>query len=184
MTLRERIKARLVGDAQGFTIIEVLVAAFILVLASLAVFMTLAAAIQNVQRSRDNQQTVSVAQRELERIRATGMTSYDELGLNAAPGPFYDRVSGSSFDLDRGDGVEPKPLVIGGTVAPVERRSSSDGTQFTINAFVTCEWLSDGECVAKRIVVAARPDARANAGGYQQTYRELQTTVIAPAEDP
>ncbi len=67
----------------GFTIIEVLVAALILVLGSLAVFTIFASAIHNVQRGREGQIGISVAQREMERV---GVIPFDSVGL-APPTP-------------------------------------------------------------------------------------------------
>jgi prepilin-type N-terminal cleavage/methylation domain-containing protein len=106
------------GGEDGFTIIEVLVAAIILVLAAMAVFIGFAGAIHGIQRGREMQQGVSVAQREMERIR---IEPFDQVGLTtttvtpAAATETKDpasRVSpgGTEFNLDRTGAPDYKPV--------------------------------------------------------------------------
>lgn len=173
---------------EGFSIVEVLIAAFILVLGSLAIFMAFAAAVQNVQRSRDNQQAISVAQREMERVRAMASADFAEVGLSSSPEQFDGRVvgGGAEFDLARAEGmVDPQPLLVGGAIpSRTSDVQAADGTEFTVYRFVTCEPPVADPCAAKRVVVAVLPTAKANAAGYQQTYRELQTTVVSTETEP
>src|ERR1700742_4994489 len=109
--MKRRLSSVLVssGGEEGFTIIEVLVAAFVLVLASMAVFMGFAGAIHGIQRGREMQQGVSVAQREMERIR---VEEFDNIGLTSTtvtPAPASEsknpnsRVApgGGEFNLSR-----------------------------------------------------------------------------------
>ncbi len=188
---------------EGFTMIEVLVAAFILVLGSLAVFMTFAAAIHNVQRGRDAQIASSVAQRELEKIQTL---PYERVAMAATPkasvesGNPATRVVGSEFALKK-DGTELAPLAIATTGAcTIEKPcvnaqpasscvgGSSPGT-FTngtatgsVYCYVTtlkdkpCEEATGKSCAYKRIVVVvwlAKPSNQASRAAYY----ELQASV-------
>lgn len=112
------IARRLSRGEDGFTMIEVLVAAMILVAGSFAVLMTFVMGIHNVERGKNTQVAVSVAQREMEKIRSL---SYDEVALTPpAPATSADaanpdhRVSGSNFYLQR-DRTEPAPLCVAGS---------------------------------------------------------------------
>ncbi|MFP5388311.1 MAG: prepilin-type N-terminal cleavage/methylation domain-containing protein, partial [Thermoleophilia bacterium] len=78
--LRPRDIAR---QEHGFTIIEVLVAALILTLASAALFGVLAAATRNGARAKATQIALDRAQQELEKLHSL---SYEELALTRAPG--------------------------------------------------------------------------------------------------
>src|SRR3954454_5842412 len=84
----------------GFTLIEVLVAAVILVMASMAVFGVLAAATRNAQRAQATQVALDKAQEEIEKLHSI---PYGELALFKAPSPSSSplnsnyRVSGNEF---------------------------------------------------------------------------------------
>jgi type II secretory pathway pseudopilin PulG len=112
------IARRLSRAEDGFTMIEVLVAAMILVAGSFAVLMTFVMGIHNVERGKNTQVGVSVAQREMEKVRSL---SYNEVAL-APPLPATSadaanpdhRVSGGNFYLQR-DRTEPAPLCVAGS---------------------------------------------------------------------
>jgi hypothetical protein len=175
----------------GFTIIEVLVAAFVLVLAALAVFMGFAGAIHGIQRSREMQQGVSVAQREMEHLR---VIKYSDLGIaGAAMAPEGDaklptsRLSspgGTEFDVARPMSKVEMKKIVPGTLAPTPVEVNSlGGTKVKVYRFVVCEEEDTppvGECAAKRIVVDVVPVAADNQSGYQHSYYELQSTVVDP----
>ena len=102
---------------EGFTLIEVLIAAFILVAGAMAIFMTFGAAIRNVQRGRDAQVAQSVAQREVEKIHALPYTRVAMATLptgSANTTSPASRVSGSEFALKRA-GTEKAALVVAGS---------------------------------------------------------------------
>jgi Tfp pilus assembly protein PilV len=170
----------------GFTIIEVLVAAFILVLGALAVFMTFASAIHGVQRSKETQQGISVAQREMERIRVEPFANIGIQGGSVTPGAPTEtklptsRVTsgGREFNLNRRGAPLSKPIVSGDLVAVKSGVRSDDGTEVTVYRFVVCE---EAACLAKRIVVDVLPTPADNQAGYQRSYYELQSTVVNPA---
>jgi prepilin-type N-terminal cleavage/methylation domain-containing protein len=192
-----RVRERLHDGEDGFTIIEILIASIILVLASLAVFMTFASAIKNVQRSRESQVSISVAQREMERVR---VIPYDEIRLTSepeAPRPELgvrdprSRVLtfgvAPSFDLDRKVPLAPQPLelpVEDGPEGEVAGEStevrSEDGTEMTVFRFVTCEEEVDGTCLAKRVIIDVLPSPKTNLANYQRNYYELQSTIVHP----
>jgi type II secretory pathway pseudopilin PulG len=184
-------RTRLAAD-EGFTIIEVLVAAFILVLGALAVFMTFAAAIHNVQRSRETQVGVSVAQREMEHIR---VTDFDEVALKEPPARLPEEgaegrmnAPATQFDVDRGGKGPSYPILgpaqeAGGVIAPVTSDvGSTTGTPMTVYRYVLCEEatiLATG-CVKKRIVVDVQTTPADNEGNYKHSYYELQSTIVNP----
>jgi hypothetical protein len=201
MVLRTRLRAVLQpardGEA-GFTIIEVLVAAFILVLGALAIFMTFAAAIHNVQRSRESQIGISVAQREVERIR---VIPFDSIRLTTSPSAPSVPNAKSPFSRIAVIGGVRKFNVVRDTTKPTQYQSllvptgapaqpvaevdvetpgvrSSDGTEVTVYRFVTCEEEIAGRCVAKRLIVDVLATPKANLSSYQRNYTELQSTIV------
>ena len=184
-----RGRARL-SDDDGFTIIEVLIAAFILVMGALAVFMTFAAAIHNVQRGRETQQGISVAQREVEHLRVLPFQNLGVSGGSMTPSPSSSglptaRVStgGNLFDVARPTSTTENKQIVPGSISPTPIRvSSPDGTKVRVYRFVVCEEELPpgqlGECDAKRIVVDVMPISADNQAGYTHSYYELQSTVV------
>jgi prepilin-type N-terminal cleavage/methylation domain-containing protein len=187
----------------GFTLIEVLIAAFILVAGSMAIFMTFAAALHNVQRGRDAQVAQGVAQREVEKIHAL---PYSRVVMTSLPTASTEttspakRISGSEFTLSR-TGTEKAPLAIAGTgvctsSAPCVNSSGAsscvggtspgtfvDGTaKGSVYCYVTsakdesCESATGTTCPYKRIVVAVWLEKDGNQGA-RPSYYELQSTV-------
>jgi Tfp pilus assembly protein PilV len=188
---------------EGFTIVEVLVAAVVLVLASLAIFMAFAVSIHGIQRSRETQIGISVAQREMERVR---VIPYDSVALSTIPTVMTTaekaekpesreprwRVRTSSgvteFDMARATTKEEwKPLLGSGLVTPVSSGTSkvtaSDGTEVEVDRFVACEesGKTAATCPAKRIVIDVIPIAKTNLSGYKHGYFELQSTLVDPS---
>jgi hypothetical protein len=199
----ERLRHRLRRD-DGFTIVEALVAAFILVLGSLAVFMTFVAAIHNVQRSKEEQYGVSVAQREMEWVRAH---QFADIGLSGgipaaepsnAKSPLVRVLSGSKFLVKRSEAGEASPLlrnqmdfvddVSGGfpvskEVKFVEGTRGDEQVQATVYRFVLCEeqGVLSQNCQTKRVIIDVVPKLTTNQHAYQRNYYELQSTIINPA---
>ena len=189
----------------GFTIVEALVAAFILTLGSLAVFMTFVAAIHNVQRSKESQFGISVAQREMEWVRAHSFATVGTTG--AAPvaepsnpkSPLYRvRSGGAKFLIKRSEASSPSPLrlnekpwvngVTGGfpiskEVKFVEGTKTDKQVQATVYRFVLCEEdpVPATGCQAKRIVIDVVPKLATLENSYQRNYYELQSTILNPA---
>jgi type II secretory pathway pseudopilin PulG len=176
-----RLLRKRLAPVDGFSIVEVLVAAIILVLGAMAVFMALASSIHGVQRSKEVQQGISVAQREMERIRAE---SFASIGLTAnlkaeATSPLS-RVSsgGNAFNINRSGTAKYLPLVITGTLASkVEGVRSLDGTEMTVYRFVVCEETEVPTCNSKRIIVDVQTTPTKMQVNYKHAYYELQSTV-------
>jgi type II secretory pathway pseudopilin PulG len=184
----------------GFTIVEVLIAAVLLVLAAAALMTTLAGARNATYRGEQSQVAADIAQREIEALRAT---PFAKLAMTSAPVHSADpndprnRVSGGNFDLQ--DGKPAAPMVVnggpvdgGGTVAggmvnPGPVSFSSGDVSGTIQRFVVwqndsrCpETLCDGQQDYKRIVVAVALDTTASGGARR--YVEFQSNTVNPAE--
>jgi len=202
MSLRERL-GRLGREEEGFTLLEVLIAAFILVLGALAIFMTFAAAVHNIQRSRDTQVASSVAQREMEKVSSL---PYARVAMNAAPeasaetGNPAARVSGAEFALNK-SGTEKKPLAIAAAglctastpcvnskpssscVGGTSPGSFTNGTATgSVYCYVTtikdeaCEKATSKTCAYKRVVVAVWLTKAPNQAS-RRPYFELQSTL-------
>ncbi|HTT94459.1 MAG TPA: prepilin-type N-terminal cleavage/methylation domain-containing protein [Solirubrobacterales bacterium] len=200
----KRWSPNLLRHEDGFTIIEALVAAFILTLGSLAVFMTFLAAIHGVQRSKESQFGIAVAQREMEWVRAHSFATVGTTGTRPAAeptnakSPLY-RVSsgGSKFLVKRSEAGSPSPVarnemrfvdeISGGfpvskEVKFVEGTKSDKQVQATVYRFVLCEEeLPPAECQAKRVVIDVVPRLQATEQKYQRNYYELQSTILNPA---
>jgi prepilin-type N-terminal cleavage/methylation domain-containing protein len=198
------VLADVASDNSGFTLIEVLVAAVILVIGATAVLMTLVAGIHNVQRGKDTQIAIDVAQREIEKVRSL---PFDEVALAAAPtvsavegNPDY-RVSGTSFYLKR-NRTELTPLCIAGKGECVGQTGrvvtgpsqscvggtaggsfSVGGTSGQVYCFVavqhdkSCEETTKAVCIVKRVVVDVWLAKLANTN-YQAAYYELQAGFV------
>ena len=197
--LRDRLRRE-----DGFTIVEALVAAFILTLGSLAVFMTFVAAIHNVQRSKESQFGISVAQREMEWVRAHSFATVATTGTapvaepSNTKSPLYRvRSGGAKFLVKRSEAGSPSPLarnempwvngLAGGfpvskEVKFVEGTKSDKQVQATVYRIVLCEeQLSPTQCQAKRIVIDVVPKLATLENRYQRNYYELQSTILNPA---
>jgi prepilin-type N-terminal cleavage/methylation domain-containing protein len=187
------------ANQDGFTIIEVLIAALILVLGALAVFMTFSAAIHNAQRGKETQVGLSVAQREMEKIRGL---PYEKIALKTTPVTSAEttnpnnRVSGTTFNLKRSGTAEYATLVVssGGEVEPSSTAFSVGGTSVTVYRYVV--WRKDNAYCAtgsnseeescktgqsfKRVIIDVVPNKPANIT-YTRAYYELQSDFVNPA---
>jgi type II secretory pathway pseudopilin PulG len=185
----------------GFTIVEALIAAVLLVIAAAALMTTLAGARKATYRGEQYQVAADIAQREIEALRAV---PFDELALTVAPTNSSDpedprnRVSGTDFALER-DGSNPAAMVVnggpvdgGGTVSdgvvdPGPQAFQSGDVTGTIQRFVV--WQDDPRCPAvlcdgqqdfKRVIVTVDLDTAATGGAHE--YIEMQSDTINPAE--
>ena len=102
-------------DEEGFTLIEVLIAALVLSVAALATFGVLSAATRNAQRAQATQVALDKAQEEMEKLHAI---PYAELALERLPdhsdnpmNPNY-RVSGATFLVNRDSTTEDPSLMV------------------------------------------------------------------------
>jgi hypothetical protein len=193
------------GEA-GFTIIEVLVAALLLTLASAAVFGTLAAATRNGARAKSTQVAVDRAQQEMEKLHGL---SYSELALTAAPSSSSNvlnpnhRVVNENFALQREPPDEYAPMVVnggalygggnveGGVVRPGPIAFEDGEVKGHIYRYIV--WRNDPSCPEsetgedlcpgfqdyKQLVVAVKLDST-QAEPRERSYFEVQSAVLNP----
>lgn len=192
---------RSIRSEDGFTIIEGLVAAILLVAAAAALMTALAGARKATYRGEQSQVANDIAQREIEALRAV---PYTKLAMTSVPAHSTDpsdpryRVASGGFALAR-DGSNSWPMVVnggalvkggtvsGGVVDPGPTPFTSGDVSGTIQRFVV--WQDDPRCEDlhcpgsqdfKRVVVAVSLDTTAS-GGVRQ-YSEIQSDVINPTD--
>ncbi len=101
----------------GFTLIEVVIAIFLLMLGSLTILSLVDASTRNNYRVEQSQVVVNQLEGELERIK---QLPFSEVALTSAPAHSADpddpawRASGGQFALER-NGTDLRPLVVNGT---------------------------------------------------------------------
>jgi hypothetical protein len=184
------------------TLIEVVIAALLLVLASLAVITVVNASVRNNFRAQQSQVVVDRMQQELEQIT---QVPYGQLALTSVPAASADpnspssRVSGTNYGIDRaatqmrpmaynGGAIPQGGTVSGGTVAPggpsdPSARFTSGNVKGTIYRYVI--WDNQPSCPApaapcmKRAIVAVLLDGTASGG--TRSYQEVQSQVFDPA---
>jgi len=193
---------RLRQDQNGFTIIEVLIAALILVIGAIATFNVLISATRSTQRAKASQVALDRAQQELEALRSL---SDEELALTSTPGhsteeesPEY-RVLNGKFALKGGSvPSEYKQLVVNGGVrypeGEVEKGVVSPGpTSFTSGdvsgkVYRYVVWRNDASCSSeicpgeqdyKQIIVAVRLNSTTSKSTPGK-YVEVQSNFVDP----
>jgi len=196
--MRSRLDKRIAAlrDEAGMTIVEVLVAAIVLVLGSAATFGILGAATKNAQRAKATQVALHIAQEELERLHGL---PYGNLALSSLPTGSSDplnpnhRVSGSQFALmrsplgdygtlvlDADNGFSPESEFVSGN-------PEASGVTGTLHRYVV--WRNDPTCPDaqcpgsqdyKQLVVAVKPSTPGNQSSARG-YVEVQSELIDPA---
>jgi type II secretory pathway pseudopilin PulG len=189
----------------GLTIIEVLVAALVLVAGSFATFGVLRTATVNNQRAKATQVALDRAQQEIEALRSLPNA---ELALTSTPPHSTDSLdpgyrvneSTATFALTRDPFEEPSPpymvvkggslygggFVEGAAVQPQESFASGD-VSGEIYRYVV--WRNDASCGAscpgtqdfKQIVVAVKLDTPGNQSG-ERGYVEVQSDFVDPSD--
>jgi type II secretory pathway pseudopilin PulG len=194
--------ARSSAREAGFTIIEVIVAAFVLVMGSLATFGLLSAATKNTQRAKATQVALNRAQEEIEAMRSL---SNEQLAMTATAPPSTNplnpdyRVSSGEFALIReppgnnatmvvnGGSLYGGGFVKGGIVDPGPVPFTSGDVSGWVYRYVL--WQNDTACGAscpgeqdyKRIVVAVKLDTPPNQAG-ERGYVEVQSDFVDPVD--
>lgn len=180
----------------GFTIIEVLVAALVLALASAALFGVLAATIRNNARAKSTQIALDRAQQELEKLHSL---SYDELALTVTPGVSSNplspnhRIVNGSFALQREPASEYAPMVVNpgvGVVKPGPIVFESGDVKGHLYRYIV--WRNDKSCPEtstenlcptlrdyKQIVVAVKLDSTGSEP-RGRNYVEVQSAALDP----
>jgi prepilin-type N-terminal cleavage/methylation domain-containing protein len=186
------LRAVLADSEDGFTLIEILVAAFIMVLGALAVFLTFAAAIHSVQRGKDTQITQNIAQREMEKLRSL---SYENVAFatgslpafsSTTTSPLY-RVTASNYKLTK-TGSESKPMATSavGKLSATPTTFTSGGSSGKVYAFAVtmndkpCEEVTKKVCTYKRVIIAVQLE-KGPGQSYVPPYYELQSDFSNPA---
>ena len=194
---------RLFRDQGGMTVVEVMVAAMILVIGSLALLSLVDAGARNTFRAEQSQVVSIRLQSELETIREL---PYDQVAMTGVPIPSADpddpawRVSGSSYAVNRA-GTDLKPLVTngsalegggtvaGGTISASPEPFDSGDVSGAIHRYVV--WEDDSSCPSshcpgsqdlKRVIVAISLDQTASGG--TRGYQELQGQIVDPEVEP
>lgn len=188
----------------GFTIIEVIVAVFVLVMAALATFGLLSAATKNSERAKATQVALDRAQKEIEALRSL---KSEELALTGYPPSSSDpldpgyRVSSDSYALTREPPGNKHELVInggsvygggeikGGVVNPGPIPFTSGDVSGKVYRYIV--WREDEACGKacpgtqdyKQIVVAVKLDTPGNQAG-ERGYVEVQSDFIDPTKSP
>jgi type II secretory pathway pseudopilin PulG len=185
----------------GFTIVEVLIAALILVAGAIATFGVLASATLDNQRAKATQVALDKAEQEMEVLRSL---SDEELALTAAPGhsseeenPSF-RVSGGKYALKRSPVSEYKEMVVNGgvrypgetledgVVSPGPTSFTSGDVSGKVYRYIV--WRNDASCSAetcpgeqdyKQIIVAVKLNTKVG-GGNPGGYVEVQSNFVNP----
>lgn len=188
----------------GFTIVEVLIAALILVAGAIATFGVLASATVDNQRAKATQIALDKAEQEMEILRSL---SDEELALTAAPSssseegnPGYRyNASAGKYALKRGTppteykeivrngGVRyPNETLEAGVVSPGPTSFTSGDVSGKVYRYIV--WRNDASCSSetcpgeqdyKQIIVAVKLNPKAN-GGNPGGYVEVQSNFVDP----
>jgi prepilin-type N-terminal cleavage/methylation domain-containing protein len=194
------------SDEHGFTIVEVLVAMFIVSIAAMVTFGLLTDATRNVERAKANQVAVEFAEQELERLRSEAdenlaMTSPlpsrstnpfnpnyrirdDEFALAREPLGEYGMLAYNGSEIEGIGTSKEGGFITKGTVVPSEPFESGN-VKGRIYRYVV--WRNDAACGTscptqqdyKQIVVAVRVDSAPN-DPAQHGYFEVQSKFINP----
>lgn len=194
---------RRIRAEHGLTIVEVMVAAMILVLGAFAIFKIVDAATRTSYRAEQSQVVSNLLQRELERVKALEPAEM-VLNLNAAPTP-AGCVSERDLEAAHGDAgpVEVAPIAEDkliahddGAIIPCEPMAVSpgdggDSSDVGVRVFRFVTWFdpdfencippadADGDdqvCGMRRITIGARPSDTGPGG--ERTYKEIQSDVV------
>jgi type II secretory pathway pseudopilin PulG len=196
---------------EGFTIIEVVVAALIVTIGALTTFGLLSSATKNTQRAKATQVALDQAQQTLEEIRslsteeramtATPPHSSDQLDpnyrVNAGSGTFaltreprgdYEKLVVNGGELYGGSGEEGVIVISGGTVSPGPTHFESGDVSGDIYRYIV--WRNDEGCSEedcpgpqdyKQIIVAVKLDTPGSQAG-ERGYVEVQSNFVDPTD--
>ncbi len=184
----------------GMTIVEVMVAAMILIVGGLGVLGIVDAATRNTFRAEQSQVVSNVLQAEVEKLR---QLPYAKLALATLPAHDSDpespgsRVASTSFFYTGRNGTGLKPLVYnggtsggetieGGTVVPGPTPFQIGEVKGDVYRYVVWDTCPSSLCAdgkhLKRVVIAVRLDETAS-GGVRR-YQEVQGQVVDPDAEP
>jgi Tfp pilus assembly protein PilE len=191
---------RSAGSEDGFTVVEVVVAALIVAITAVAVFAAVDAASRNTFRAQQSQVVNDRLQLEMGKLK---QLPYAQLALTSSPVHSTDpknpnfRVSGTQFNINASGAANNESLVVnggpshdpnvttvtGGTVDPGPTPYQSGDVKGSIYRYVT--WQQDTSCSScgnpwiKHITVIATLNVTGSGG--TRVAQELQTDVQNPA---
>ena len=194
-----RRRAAAPAEEDGFVLIEAVIAAFILILAAVAIFDAYDASSRATFRAQATQVELSQAQKEMESIRTLPYTQIaltSEPARSTVPTSPLNRVLNGQFNLNRtgssnyaamvwnGSPKDDGTTVDNGTIDPGPETFQSGDLSGTIWRFVV--WQSDTGCPLptcsgqdlKRVIIVVQPDA--TAAGGTRPYIELHSDFIDP----
>jgi hypothetical protein len=206
--VRDDIRSRLapLSDESGLGIVEVVVAAIVLIVGVVGVFQAFESANRNTYRAEQTQVALDRAQRELEKIRAL---DYGAIALTSQPGTSTDtndpryRVAAGNFALTKGNPPVPPPsdyanlvvngeslygggTIVDGAVHPGPTHFESGDVSGDIFRYVV--WREQPGCTSclgnqdfKRAIVVVRLD-REGIVNYDRPYFEVHSDFIDPAD--
>jgi hypothetical protein len=193
---------RLARD-DGLTVVEVMVAAMIMIVGGLAVLQLVDASARNNYRGEQSQVASNRLQEEIEKVK---QLPYDKIALTGLPTDTSDptdprwRTQGTSYAVTK-QGGSPQPLVYngsalygGGSVSegaldPTPIPFASADVSGNIYRFVV--WENDESCAdsqcpgqqdLKRVIVALRLNT--TAAGGARPYQEIQSQIVDPQVEP
>jgi hypothetical protein len=199
----DRVRLTALRRQDGLTVVEVVVAALVLMLGAMAVVTLVGAAAHNSYRSEQSQVLSDRLQQEMERIKEL---PYGEVALTGLPADTSNlkdprwRVSGTNYAVAK-DGSNTRALVYNGTalytggqvsagtIDPTPIPFQSGDVNGKIYRFVVFE--DDPSCLAsqcpgsqdiKRVIVAIKLDP--TAAGGERPYQELHTQLTDPEAVP
>jgi len=185
------------------TVVEVMVAAMIMIVGGLAVLQVVDAAARNNYRGEQSQVTSNRLQEEMEKLKQLPYKQIALTGLPADTSELTDprwRTMGTSFAVTQ-EGGSPQPLVFNGSslygggsvtegvVDPTPIPFQSGDVSGTIYRFVV--WENDETCAEsrcpgqqdlKRVIVAVRVNT--TAAGGARPYQEIQSQIVDPEVEP
>jgi hypothetical protein len=187
----------------GLTVVEVMVAAMIMIVGGLAVLQLVDAAAHNNYRGEQSQVASNRLQEEIELVKRL---PYKQIALTGLPTDTSDptdprwRTQGTNFAVTK-QGGSPQPLVYngsalygGGSVSegvldPTPIPFASGDVSGNIYRFVV--WENDETCAEsqcpgqqdlKRVIVALRLNT--NPAGGARPYQEIQSQIVDPQAEP
>lgn len=180
-SLSARRPARRLGSVcreDGFSLVELLIAALVLAVGIAALVTVLISSRHSMNDTERRAAAAHVAQRALEDIQSL---PYAQVGLSSFPGGSTDQfspnyyVSGSSYRPDQraGGSTATEPLVGGGTLAPT--MAWNDGRlSGVVHRYVTAANVGPSDTV-KRVTVAVTV-----AAGQRRVKPVVISTVVSP----
>jgi len=200
---------RLAKAEDGFTIVEVIVAALIVTVGALTTFGLLSSATKNTQRAKATQVALNQAQQVLEEVRSLTAeeramtaipphasdtldpnyrvnTSSGTFALTREPPGDYEKLVVNGGELYGGSGEEG--VISGGTVSPGPTHFSSGDVSGDIYRYIV--WRNDESCSEedcpgtqdyKQIIVAVKLDTPGNQAG-ERGYVEVQSNFVDPTD--